>query len=202
VTVPSRVISVFGLFQDKLCGIPLGYDPAASFSLLSLILLAWTPVRADGFREWRDVVSGNSITAKLIDKRGAGDELEVQLLDKKTRRTYWINVRKRLLAVEEAYVKAWVKPEDRIKFLKFAYSPKHSKTMGWFAVDTGNEGIRVVVESTGRPSEEADFPAKTKKTAYLPEGAFARNKSGDSLATVRVYAIDSELLLFTMRNLK
>lgn len=157
---------------------------------------------ADDFREWRDVVTGNSIQAKLIDKRGAGDKLEVKLLDKRTRRTHWINVKDRLLPVEESYVKAWVKPEERIKFLKFEWSPQLAKTAGWFAINTGNHGIRVEVEPTGKPSQEFEFPANTKKTAYLPEAVFARNNSGEALASVKVYSLESDLYLFSMRKLK
>lgn len=192
----------------RIAGSP-GLPDAGSMHLRKLIplalCLATLPISvasADDFREWRDTVTGNTIEARMIDKRGAGDKLEVQLLDKKTRRTHWINVKDRLLPSEEEYVKKWVKPEERIKFLKFEWSPRHSKTMAWFAIDTGNHGIRVEVEPTGKPSQQFEFPANTKTTAYLPESVFARNNSGEALATVKVYSQDSDLYLFSMRKLK
>ncbi|BCX49156.1 hypothetical protein HAHE_30640 [Haloferula helveola] len=161
-----------------------------------------SPLHGDDFREWRDAVTGNTIVAKLIDKREGDEGLEAQLLVKDSRRASWVNVDKRLLPKEAAYIKEWVKPEERFKFIKFGYSTKARMDAAWFAVNTGNHGIRVSVEPTGKPSKEFVFPAKTKKTAYLPVGVFARNKSGVSLATVRVYNKESDLLLFVLRDLE
>jgi hypothetical protein len=158
--------------------------------------------RADDFREWRDVKTGNTLVAKIVDKRETADGTEVQLLAKDTRRTHWINVLERLLPTEEAYVKAWVKPENRFKFLNFEYSPKHRKDMAWFKVETGNHGIRVVVEPTGKPAQEFEFAANTNKKAALPAAVFNRNKAGVSLAVVKVYSKDSGLYLYSMRDLK
>jgi hypothetical protein len=38
--------------------------------LVTLFTFLTFIARTDAFREWRDVVTGNSIVAKLIDKRG------------------------------------------------------------------------------------------------------------------------------------